>query len=102
MVRAQQIERDGTPFGPVHDFPKRQWEHMKANYGKKLRWMIINEEPEEDGIQYPDYPELDDKEALMGKLENMTKRMIVSEYNLPKEDVRLNREELINKVVQKQ
>jgi hypothetical protein len=96
MVKAQQIEKDGTPFGPVREFPDPQWRQMRSTYGKRLRWIEIenNEQPVQEVI----YP----KEDLRKKLGEMTKKMIISEYNLPEEDKKLNREELINKVVKLQ
>jgi len=106
MVKAQQIERDGTKHGAVRTFTDDQWKQLNETYGKKLRWTPISEVPEEkpDEIEYPsfnddpdDYP--DPIGELEEKLDNMTKKMIISEYKLPKEDIKLNRMALINKVL---
>ena len=95
MVKAQQIERDGTQFGAVREFSKEQWERMKDIYGSKLRWKLIQETPEKKSVHEVEYPEVYGKPDF----ENMTKRMIISEYGLPQEDIKLSRKDLIAKVV---
>jgi len=100
MVKAQQIEKDGTPFGAVRTFTDSQWDKMISTYGGRLRWIIIEEAKEPEEIEYPE--DETPVKSLRERLEGMTKKMIISEYNLPEEDKKLNREELINKVVNKQ
>lgn len=97
MVKAQQIEKDGTPFGIVKTFTDVHWARMVANYGKKLRWKLI-EEPEEETYPEEEIPKL--LEEIPFDPYEKTKREIVDHYRLPEEDMKLNRDELINKVVE--
>ena len=99
MVKAQQIEKDGTPFGIVKTFTDVHWARMVANYGKKLRWKLI----EEEEVIYPE-EEIPVKNEILEEIPfdpyGKTKREIVDHYRLPEEDMKLNRDELINKVVE--
>ena len=105
MIKAQQIERDGTKHGAVRTFTDAQWESMIETYGDKLRWAIISEIPDKktfpDDDIWPDDEEAHRVEPVSGEwtFDNMTKKMIISEYNLPEEDIKLNRKTLINKVL---
>lgn len=102
MVKAQQIEKDGTPFGAVRTFTDGQWNQMKSTYGSRLRWVLIQEVEEPEEIEYPE-DEVEIKEdALRERPDNMTKKMIIREHNLPDEDIKLSRGDLIEKVVNKQ
>ena len=115
MVKAQQIERDGTKHGPVRRFTESQWDYLKSTYGSKLRWEIVGEMPETPEQEVVVYPEIyndespdenfgsgTDKGDLEEELNNKTKKEIISEYNLSYEDSRLNRKDLINKVLNKE
>jgi len=107
MIKAQQIERDGTKHGAVRKFTAEKWRVMKETYGKKLRWAIISETPEEKQPEEVEYPPIMDlpinrPHPELVNFDNMTKKMIISEYDLPDEDIKLNREDLINKVLNKE
>jgi hypothetical protein len=114
MVKAQQIERDGTKHGAVRTFTDSQWEYLKSTYGSKLRWEIVGEIPEatkQDIVEFPEiYSDPPDEVILEGEskgdleeeLNNRTKKEIIREYGLSFEDSRLSRKDLINKVLNKE
>ena len=108
MVKAQQVERDGTKHGPVRTFTAAHWRRMMEIYGKKLRWERIGDAPKELMLEEVEYPKINDAESDSENsgdyiksfdFDNMTKKMIISKYNLTEEDIKLKREILILKVL---
>jgi|GEM_PF-5230048 len=109
MVKAQRIERDGTPHGSVKTFTNAKWDRMNTNYpGKNFRWVLVSETVEEkkqEVVDFPCKPEIPDDfvpfkgtDEVQSKLEQMTKKMMVMEYDLPDEDIKLSRQGLVNKI----
>lgn len=44
-MKAKQTDNFGIPYGPEVHFPQWQWDAMKMNYGKRLRWVEVKDEP---------------------------------------------------------
>ena len=121
MVKAEQIERDGTKHGAVRTFTAAHWRRMREIYGKRLRWEIIGEAPEEVAPEEVEYPEYETKREPVSEtiqdsehsedeitfsqndfdsydFDGNTKSEIVKDFCMDEEDKKLNRIALIEKV----
>lgn len=83
MILAYQINKAGEPVGGEQAFPEDQWERMQKI--PNLRWKQL--------------PEVEEDEYSYDNLNKMTKRQIISSFDLPAEDMKLTKSEIIKKIL---
>jgi len=91
MKKAVPIDKDGCTIGGIKNFTDNQWEMMVYTYGKKLRWVLVEEEPEINHERKTQEEIIFDKE----KLEEYTKHELIEKYGLSEELMKSTKSEII-------
>ncbi len=82
MISAYPINKAGDPIGGERSFSDEQWARMQKI--PNLRWKQL--------------PELEN-EYSYDNLERMTKRQLISSFDMDMEDMKMTKSEIIKKII---